>query len=197
LNPHFTTGPIQIDHFHLAFLVVGGQGDHNGIHRWLSAKKFGPDRPEGVFRPGGEIVLVIPKIMAAITQIVPSQRRAHQLYVISVLELEVSSTQRLLPRYLRAAAQKARGRPKVTMETLPHDILSIIFQTCAGLDWASPLEIAEVCRKWRTTVLATPRAWQFVNLDSNLPTKGVKIYFERSGQCPLHLCLPHHRSPTL
>lgn len=65
------------------------------------------------------------------------------------------------------------------------DILSPIFELCSMTDWTSPLRIGAVSRYWRSTVLNTPRAWQFV--DTTYVSDFIRdIYFERSRGHGLH-----------
>jgi hypothetical protein len=70
------------------------------------------------------------------------------------------------------------------------DILSSIFERCSEIDWKSPLRIAAVSRRWRDTILHTPRAWCFIDtLSVNVAC--IDAYFERSGRCGLHVALDH------
>jgi hypothetical protein len=117
-----------------------------------------------------------------------------QRYAVAVDRLYTNNAKNVHSRYLWS---KASIRTPVKLQGIGHDILSIIFQFCAEDDWVSPLVIADVCRTWRTLVISTPRAWIHIDLNSLLPDKGIRLYFERSGQCPLHLCLPRTRSPTI
>jgi hypothetical protein len=83
---------------------------------------------------------------------------------------------------------------------LNFDILSLIFEFCGETHWKAPLRIASVSRYWRDIVLATPRAWAFLELKR----LGKEIYrgneeFEflrRSGQHLLHVFLPSYYPST-
>jgi hypothetical protein len=68
------------------------------------------------------------------------------------------------------------------------DILSSIFERCSEIDWKLPLTIAAVSRRWRETILHTPRAWCFIDI-SNLDEALIHAYFERSGYCCLHIAV--------
>jgi hypothetical protein len=74
---------------------------------------------------------------------------------------------------------------------LPFDVLSLIFEFCGEDDWRTTLLISEVSRHWRETVLATPRAWAFLQLnDFKIKHQMIDRFFSRSGHCPLHIYLP-------
>jgi hypothetical protein len=74
---------------------------------------------------------------------------------------------------------------------LTFDVLSMIFEWCAAVEWDSPLRIAAVSRTWRSIVLDTPRAWAFPDVSSY--KNNVNLFFERSRQRPLHVSLPSSR----
>ncbi|KIM20274.1 hypothetical protein M408DRAFT_30501, partial [Serendipita vermifera MAFF 305830] len=76
------------------------------------------------------------------------------------------------------------------IKLLTFDALSTIFEVSGEVEWSSPLQISGVCRFWRQVVLATPRAWSFVQLQSGTPLKIANLFFDRSGQCPLHINFP-------
>ncbi|KIM22080.1 hypothetical protein M408DRAFT_29018 [Serendipita vermifera MAFF 305830] len=73
------------------------------------------------------------------------------------------------------------------------DILSYIFEYCGKEDWKTLLSIAAVSRFWRETILGYPRAWSFLNLKECDSDVLVELFFQRSGQCPLHVYLPDLR----
>jgi hypothetical protein len=81
-----------------------------------------------------------------------------------------------------------------TISTGPFDVLSYIFEICGEEDYRSAIKIAVVSRHWRYIVLATPRAWAFMDIKTCTDDEIVQLYFQRSGQQPLHICLPASRS---
>ena len=82
--------------------------------------------------------------------------------------------------------QTARSSP---VRRLVSDVLSIIFEMCSEDSWTAPLQIGLVCRQWREVVLATPRAWTFIQLHTPDGAKLAAIYFERSGEYLHHVHL--------
>ncbi|KIM28560.1 hypothetical protein M408DRAFT_23611 [Serendipita vermifera MAFF 305830] len=68
------------------------------------------------------------------------------------------------------------------------DVLSIIFAFCGKDDWAAPLRIGAVSCSWRQAILATPQAWAHPSLSNPMCARKVVLFFERSGQLPLHVC---------
>jgi hypothetical protein len=76
---------------------------------------------------------------------------------------------------------------------LTFDVLSMIFEWCAEIEWDSPLRIAAVSRTWRSIALDTPRAWSFPDLASLISNKSLNLFFERSRERPLHVFLPESR----
>jgi len=62
---------------------------------------------------------------------------------------------------------------------------------CGEDDWKTPLRIAATSRDWRNLVLATPRAWEFLDVPKCQDIDTIKLFLERSRPRPLHLYLPH------
>lgn len=85
----------------------------------------------------------------------------------------------------------------VPVRYVPLEILSLIFEICAKDDWKSPLGIAAVSRSWRTAVLASPRVWSLLNFGGFKDKETIKLFLERGGQCPLHVCLDYSFPLTL
>jgi hypothetical protein len=69
---------------------------------------------------------------------------------------------------------------------LNDDVLSIIFEFCGEDHAKNTLRISAVSRGWRQVVLATPRAWAYLDmyLCHHHPT--VQLFLERSRPYPLH-----------
>lgn len=74
-------------------------------------------------------------------------------------------------------------------EALPTEVLGVIFEEHAKLEWRAPVIDGQVCRQWRQTILRSPRAWthleigmHFYKAPSELPR-----WLERSGTAPLHI----------
>jgi hypothetical protein len=68
-------------------------------------------------------------------------------------------------------------------------LLSIVFELCGEDSWKTPLLIAGVSRQWRDLVMATPRAWAFLDVHKCGDSELVKHFFNHSGQRPLHVFL--------
>src|SRR5258706_5272608 len=74
----------------------------------------------------------------------------------------------------------------VIHEILPTEILKIIFEEHAMLEWKAPTIDGRVCRLWRRIVLNTPRAWAYLTIR--------KYYAPSVGELRLWL---HQRLSTL
>jgi hypothetical protein len=73
---------------------------------------------------------------------------------------------------------------------IPYDILSLIFlQTCQA-DFKAPFTLGAVCTVWRRSLLETPRAWTFVQIQhlKNLDT--IQVVLNRSVPYPLYIDAP-------
>ena len=111
---------------------------------------------------------------------------------IKALEIQLESAlvafqdaQRLVKRLTKTIKKhKASVSP---IHLLPNEILSSIFELCALDDWKSALRIGCVSRHLRNAILNTPRAWIFIHVDERKEISD--LYFERSGQCRLHVRL--------
>jgi hypothetical protein len=112
---------------------------------------------------------------------------------IIALENEVIDAQKVIAQTqlrINELTQQVKSRKSriAPAKMATFDILSSIFERCSEIDWKSPLRIGSVSRRWRETILHTPRAWCFIDI-SNLDEGCVRAYFERSGQCNLHVAL--------
>src|SRR5258706_11800555 len=79
--------------------------------------------------------------------------------------------------------------PRVIHEVLPTEILEIIFEEHAILEWEAPTIDGRVCRLWRKIVLNTPRVWAHLEIrDGPMPSMDeVRLRLHRSGTAPLHI----------
>ena len=75
-------------------------------------------------------------------------------------------------------------------EALPIEILGVIFEEHAKLEWRAPVKDGRVCRLWRQIILGCPRAWAYLELNRGYdgPTPSVlRRWLDRSGTAPLHI----------
>ena len=77
----------------------------------------------------------------------------------------------------------------VIHEILPTEILEMIFEEHAKLEWRAPTIDGQVCRFWRETVLNTPRVWAyFIIRQYYVPSTGeLRLRLHRSRTAPLHI----------
>jgi hypothetical protein len=74
-------------------------------------------------------------------------------------------------------------------ELLPSEIMGVIFEEHAELEWKAPAIDGRVCRIWRQIVLNTPRAWIYLVISTEDPpgTTELREWVNRSGSAPLHI----------
>ena len=78
--------------------------------------------------------------------------------------------------------------PLVIHEILPTEILKMIFEEHAILEWKAPSIDGRVCRLWRRIVLNTPRAWAYLNIrNHSVPMDEVRLRLQQSSTAPLHI----------
>ena len=77
----------------------------------------------------------------------------------------------------------------VIHEILPTEILEMIFEEHAMLEWEAPTIDGQVCRFWREIVLNTPRAWAYLEIrEDSMPSNGeVRVRLHRSSSASLHV----------
>lgn len=68
---------------------------------------------------------------------------------------------------------------------MPFEILALIFENCAKIDWTAPLRLGGVCQSWRQVVHYTPRAWRFMDVEARRKCR--KLYFDRSRPYTLYI----------
>jgi hypothetical protein len=80
-------------------------------------------------------------------------------------------------------------RPLVVHEILPNEIMGVIFEEHAKLEWRAPTIDEQVCRIWRQIVLNTPRAWIYLEISAEEPpgTTELHEWLHRSGSAPLYI----------
>ena len=79
--------------------------------------------------------------------------------------------------------------PLVIHEVLPTEILMVIFEEHAKLEWRAPAIDGKVCRCWRDIVLNTPRAWSCLEISHKRPPTipNLLLWLDRSCTAPLHI----------
>jgi hypothetical protein len=75
------------------------------------------------------------------------------------------------------------------IEALPEEVLGMIFEEHAKLEWRAPVIDGQVCRQWQRTVLRRPRAWAHLDIVENFISAPSKLHqwLGRSGSAPLHI----------
>jgi hypothetical protein len=74
-------------------------------------------------------------------------------------------------------------------EVIPSDVLGIIFEEHAKLEWRAPAIDGQVCRFWRQTVIGHPRAWCYIEIGNRASptTSDVQLWLSRSRAAPLYI----------
>ena len=77
-------------------------------------------------------------------------------------------------------------------EVLPTEILEMIFEEHAKLEWEAPMIDGRVCCLWRWIVLNTPREWVYLEIHNEtvLGMDEVRLRLHRSNSAPLHIDMP-------
>jgi hypothetical protein len=79
--------------------------------------------------------------------------------------------------------------PPVIHMVLPNEIVAMIFEEHAKLEWRAPAIDGRVCRLWRQIVLKTPRAWAYLEIrGAKQPSIfSLRSWLDRSHTAPLHI----------
>lgn len=118
----------------------------------------------------------------------------HAKKEIDETEKELKAIQAAVRRIPELKKKLSKCRAFIApVRKLSFDVLSLIFEFCGEDEWKTAMKIATVSRKWRETILLTPRAWAFIDLKKCEDDYLIDLYFQRSGQLPLHLYLPDTR----
>ena len=74
-------------------------------------------------------------------------------------------------------------------EVLPSEIMVIIFEEHAKLEWFAPVIDGRVCRVWRQIILHAPRAWTYIEIawSRTLRISDLLPWLDRSRTAPLHI----------
>jgi len=77
----------------------------------------------------------------------------------------------------------------VIHETLPTEILEMIFEEHAIQEWRAPTIDGRVCRFWRRIVLNTPRAWAHLTIRKYHPPSvdELRLWLRRASTALLHI----------
>ena len=76
-------------------------------------------------------------------------------------------------------------------EALPEELLGVIFEEHAKLEWRAPVIDGQVCHQWRQTILRSPRAWSHLRIVQNFASAPSKLHqwLDRSSSVSLHIQL--------
>ena len=80
-------------------------------------------------------------------------------------------------------------------EALPEEVLAIIFEEHAKLEWRAPVTDALVCQQWRRTIFRSPRVWAHIEIGDefrSVPSEVRQQWLRRSGTAPLHVWVSSH-----
>ena len=80
-------------------------------------------------------------------------------------------------------------------EALPEEVLGVIFEEHAKLEWRAPVIDGLVCQQWRRTALRSPRAWAHLDICEKFqsaPSELRQQWLGRSGTVPLHIQVSCH-----
>jgi hypothetical protein len=85
----------------------------------------------------------------------------------------------------------------VIHEVVPTEILAMIFEEHAKLEWRAPAIDGRVCRFWRQLVLNTPRVWVYLEIYNHQRPKvwQLRSWLRRSSTMPLHICVGGNFTP--
>ena len=74
-------------------------------------------------------------------------------------------------------------------EVLPEEVLGVIFEEHAKLEWRALVIDGQVCHQWRQTILRSPRAWAHLKIGRKFASAPSKLrqWLDRSGSVPLHI----------
>jgi len=74
-------------------------------------------------------------------------------------------------------------------EALPEEVLRVIFEEHAKVEWNAPVIDGQVCRQWQQTILRSPRAWAHLDIAKFPKSSPSKLHqwLDRSGSVPLHV----------
>ena len=84
-------------------------------------------------------------------------------------------------------------RPLVIHELLLSEIMGVLFEEHAKLEWRAPAIDGRVCRIWREIVLNIPRAWIYLDISDREPPRiqtriqELREWLNRSGSAPLYI----------
>lgn len=77
------------------------------------------------------------------------------------------------------AARKVR---KVHINDLPIEVLGIVIEAHALIEWRAPIIDSAVAWHWRTAALSCPRVWSHIFLeDDTMSEAGIRLWLERAG----------------
>jgi hypothetical protein len=71
---------------------------------------------------------------------------------------------------------------KAHINNLPIEVLGIVIEAHALIEWRAPIIDSAVARHWRATALCCPRVWSHIVLeDDNMSEAGMRLWLERAG----------------
>src|SRR5260221_5576093 len=72
--------------------------------------------------------------------------------------------------------------PKGHVNDLPIEVLGMVIEAHALIEWRAPIVDGAVARHWRAAVLDCPRVWSHIVLeDDSMSEVGMRLWLERAG----------------
>ena len=114
---------------------------------------------------------------------------AEKYGVMGVSDLAMAQ-QHLLPAVVSQAngagggnlVKAAREVRKTHINDLPIEVLGIVIEAHALIEWRAPIIDSAVARHWRTAALSCPRVWSHIVLeDDTISEAGISLWLERAG----------------
>jgi len=71
-------------------------------------------------------------------------------------------------------------------DALPKEVLGVIFEEHAKVQWNAPVIDEQVCRQWQQIILRSPRAWMHLDISKIYESSRSKLHqwLDRSGSVP-------------
>jgi hypothetical protein len=90
----------------------------------------------------------------------------------------------------RQTTRMSLAPPPGIHKALLIELLQMVFEYHAELEWRAPAIDGRVCRLWRRVVLRVPRAWAYLEICKKKPPSlsDLRSWLERSRDKHLHIC---------
>jgi hypothetical protein len=103
----------------------------------------------------------------------PAMAQQHMLPAVAVMLSQTNGA---------GGGNVAQAARRIHINDLPIEVLGIVIEAHALIEWRAPIIDSAVARHWRAAALSCPRVWSHIVLeDDTISEEGISLWLDRAG----------------